>query len=321
MKEESRVSKQFQRFMENVEREKFHLIYAQVRRDGKVIDDWVRFASRARFESYSSCKSFTALAAGIAIDEGLITLDERVSDSFREESWDVTEPYVREITVRDMLTMSSGMEKPIFFRESRERAMTKDWVRYFYEKGSFVHKPGMQFLYNNANPYMIGCLIEKKAGKNLLEYLRYRLFEPLEIHNPDWTMCPMGHTVAANGMAINVDELGNFGQMLLEGGIFKGRRIVSEDFVKDMTRRHITSNEAIPGCPEKAMGYGYQIWVDDVHGCAYLWGIWGQYCIVMPEKGIVITIQALQDDDGGSNGAYALSPLRMRIWEDLVTQY
>lgn len=316
------MTSQFQKFMNDVEKEHFHIIYAQVRKDGEIVDDWARFPAKPRFESYSTSKTFVAAGVGIAIDEGLITLDERVSDSFKAESYDVTNPFALDITVRDMLTMTTGTSKPLFFRDSSERAHCKDWIRYFYEKGEFVRAPGTEFLYNNVNPYMLGALVEKKSGQNLHEYLRYRLFEPLGIPNPDWTICPKGHTVGGNGMAINVDEMGRFGQMLLNGGEFNGKRILSADYVKDMLSSHVSlTPETIPGHPDLPMHYGYQIWVDPVHNCQFLWGIFGQYCIIMPDKGVVITIQALQDDDGGSNGNYNVSPLRMKIWEDLVTQY
>src|SRR5690606_3745282 len=111
-----------------IEEGNFHLIYAQVRKDGEVIDDWARFPSKPRFESYSTAKTYSAVGVGIAIDEGLISLDERISDSFREESFDVTNPNALSITVKDMLTMSSGLGAPMFFRESRERAHEKDWI-------------------------------------------------------------------------------------------------------------------------------------------------------------------------------------------------
>lgn len=316
------MSKQFQKFMAHVQDKNFELIYAQVRQKGEIIDDWARFQAKPRFESYSTAKSFVGVGVGIAIDEGLISLEERVSDSLKEACYDVTNPYALDLTVKDMLTMTTGTERPMFFRDSYERAHCKDWVRYFYEKGNFIYPPGTHFLYNNVNPYLLGVLIEKKCGKNLYEYLRYRLFEPLEIRNPDWTICPKGHTVGGNGMAINVDELGRFGQMLLDGGQFKGKRIVSEQFVKDMMTGQVDAGEeTVPGHPDTHLQYGYQIWVDPVHKCAFLWGVFGQYCIIVPEKELVITIQGLQDDDGGSNGAYGISPLRMKIWEDLVTQY
>ncbi|MCX5591839.1 serine hydrolase domain-containing protein [Alcaligenes endophyticus] len=314
------MQKQFDRFMNSMKEGGYYLLGVQIRRDGEVVHDWSRFAAKPRFESYSSSKTFAAVGVGIAIDEGLIHLDECISDSFREETYDVVNPNALSMTVRDLLTMSSGMSQAMFFRDGYERAHTRDWVRHIYKEGQFEHTPGTQFLYNNVNTYLLSCLVEKKSGKNLCEYLRYRLFEPLEIHNPDWTICPLGHTVAANGMAINTDEMGRFGQLLLNGGVFKGKRLVSEKFVQDMMSHHMTSTDFIPGDVPTPAGYGYQIWIDQQNDCAYLWGVFGQYCIILPNRNTVITITALQEDDGGSNGLYNPSPLRAKIWEELVIQ-
>ena len=316
------MSVPFDSFMKAIEGPAFHVLAAQVRKDGEVIDDWSRFPSKPRFESFSTAKTFTAVGVGIAIDEGLLTLDEPVIDSFPEESFDVTSPNARAITVRDLLTMTSGLSQSILWRDGYDRAHEKDWIRYFYTAGKFDHTPGTQFKYNNANTYMLSCLVERKAGKNLHEYLRYRLFEPLEIHNPDWTICPKGHTVAANGMSINSDEMGRFGQMLANGGVYDGKRIVSEAFLKDMMTAHTpVTGGYIPGDPPVDAGYGYQIWIDPQNRGVFLWGNYGQYCVVIPEKNLVVTVLSLQEDDGGANNTSLYSPLRQKIWEHLVTQF
>ena len=121
----------FQNFINKIG--KSHLIYAQVRKDGKIIEDWSRFASKPRFESYSAAKTFAGIGVGIAIDEGLISLDEKIIDSFKEESYDVTNPYAYDITVRDMLTMSSGLSNTLFWKDGWERKHEQDWTRYFFK--------------------------------------------------------------------------------------------------------------------------------------------------------------------------------------------
>ncbi len=308
-------------FIAHAEQSNFFLLATELRQGGEVVAEWNRFAAKPRFESYSTSKTFAAVGAGIAIDEGLITLDECVSASFPEATYDITSENALNITVRDLLTMSSGVSNTMFWRDGYERKHERDWIRFFYKNGKFDHKPGTVFLYNNVNSYMLGCLIEKKSGQNLREYLRYRLFEPLEIHNVEWTSCPLGHTVVANSLAISVDEMGRFGQLLANGGEFNGKRLVSESFVKEMLTAQIETNEYLPGEPPTIAGYGYQIWLDSKNNAAFMWGIFGQYCIVLPEKNTVISIQALQQDDGGSNGNYSkISTLRQMIWADLVTR-
>lgn len=77
-------------FIQEAEEKGFYILNAQIRKDGEVADDWARFAARPRFETYSISKTFAGLGVGIALEEGLIALDERISDTFKEESYDVT---------------------------------------------------------------------------------------------------------------------------------------------------------------------------------------------------------------------------------------
>lgn len=119
--------------------------------------------------------------------------------------------YLPKVTLEHLLTMTGGLENSLFFCDWEERYTTKDWIRYFFTNAVFANEPGSQWLYSNFNTYMLSCAIEKRAGTNLLEYLRNRFFEPLGIGNPDWTLCPIGHVHAANGLYVTIDEMANYG--------------------------------------------------------------------------------------------------------------
>lgn len=308
-------------FLEKVRQDQLLVLYAQVRQGGEVVDSWQRFGSlqdtgltsfsgMMRMESYSTAKTFSGFGVGIAIDEGLITLNDRIADSFPEYTYNITNPYALDVTVEDMLKMSVGLSQAMLFRDSGERAKEKDWMAYVYREGEFVHKPGERFLYNNANTYFLGRLVGRKSGKNLLEYMRYRLFEPLGIGNPDMTTCPLGQTVGANGMAINVDEMGRFGEMILHNGMYQGKRIVSEDFVRAATSPQIATEQKIYAGDENAhFDYGYHIWIDSVNRCSVVMGILGQLCVICPERDAVITVQALDERD---------RLIGQRVWEEIL---
>lgn len=306
----------FDTFMDHVRRDGMFLLEVQLRQNGEVTDHWSRFPACPRFETFSVAKTFTAAAAGIAMEEGLLRPEDRLADTFPEAA--LLGPFAEAVTVRNLLTMSSGMEKTMFWRDGWERKHVRDWIPWFFENARFTDRPGTVFQYNNANTYLLGCMIEKRSGQTVREYLRDRLFEPLGIGNPEWMDCPRGHTLAANGLALNADELGRFGQLIADGGVWEGRRLLPEDYLRDMLTPHILTGEILPGKPDRRAGYGYQIWLDEARRAAFLWGIFGQYCVVLPEKNAVITVLSLQQDDGGSNGAYGISPLRIRIWEDLI---
>lgn len=309
------------RFIEDVEKNGFYVLGAQIRKDGEIIDEWTRFEAKPRFETYSVGKTFIAAAAGLALEEGLITLDEKLADSFHEAAYDVTNQNALDITVRDLLTMKSGLSETMMWRDGYERKHVNDWVRFFYTNGKFDNKPGTQFKYNNANTYMLGCLIEKKCGQNMREYLRYRLFEPIGIGNVEWGDCPKGHTIASNGLSLTIDEMGYYGQLLVNGGVFNGKRILKEEFVKDMfTPFSKETGEFIPSDPPAPAGYGYQTWLDPVNKAGFMWGIFGQYCVMLPEKNAVVSVISLDKADGGSNGIYETSPIRKLIWDDMVSE-
>ena len=311
------MSVQFEHFMEQVRKNGYDLFQAEIRRSGTVTDTYARIASRPRFESFSLAKTFMAAGAGIAVQEGLIRLDEKIWDTLGDASWQLRNDFPKEVTVRDLLTMRSGMEKAVLFRDSYERAHERDWLKFIFEQ-PFSCLPGTQFLYTNVCAYLLGALVEKKAGVNMLEYMRDRLFEPLGIHNPDMTVCPKGHTVGGNGLAINVTELANFGQMLLNGGVFCEKRILSEDFVREMTAPQAVTGETVPTDPSHPLYYGYQLWVDPEHHAFFMWGIYGQYMIAVPEKDLIVVTQGLVDTDGGANGDYRFSPFRKLLWETFV---
>lgn len=272
-------------FLEHVKHDNIVVNYVQVRQNDKIIVDYSRLECKTRLNTWSVCKSFTSIGIGIAMDEGIVSLDEQICDSLKEYVPRNANENLLSLTVRDMLTMTTGLENPLFFGDDAERYVTEDWISYFFNS-EFSHKPGESFLYSNFNAYILGCLIEKKVGVNLLEYLRYRLFEKIGILNPDWISCPRNHTFAASGLHVTTDEMGNFGEMLLHKGEFRGKRIVSSSYIVEATENQLK----IPGPKD---GYGYQFWINPDHKSYRADGKFGQFVVVLPEKNAVISVQSL----------------------------
>ena len=269
-------------------KENLNVLYVQIKEGEEIVCEYCRFPQKARLNMYSISKSVVSVGVGIAIEEGLIDMEEKICDSFTEYLRPDLSPNVADIKVKHLLTMTSGLSNPLFFADSPERYCVRDWIDYFFH-AEFGYRPGEHFLYSNFNTYILSCLIEKKAGQNLLEYLRYRLFEPIGIGNPDWTLCPKGHVHAANGLFFNINELGNFGEMLSHYGIYKGQRIVSENYLREATIDHV--KEQTVGTEDKEFyGYGYQFWMTPIENTFMCNGNYGQYCLIMPEKNAVISI-------------------------------
>ena len=269
--------------------------YAQIWREGQMTAEYKRISVKTRLNTWSASKGFVSCAAGIALDEGLIRLDERIVDIFPEYVPTNPGAILPRITLEHLLTMTSGLAESLFFCDWPERYVTKDWIRYFFN-APFSSEPGTQWLYSNFNTYILSCAIERRAKTNLLEYLRNRLFEPIGIGNPDWTMCPMGHVHAANGLYVTIDELSRYGQMLCNMGVYNGRRIVPEAYIRVATS-NLVDNSACR-TPENetysGFGYGYQFIVNPDGRSFRSEGNYGQYCVVIPDKGVVVTVMSLE---------------------------
>ena len=280
------INNMFQEFLNKAKEKEIVLNYFQVKKAGEVILDWGRMEQKTRLNTWSVSKSFVSVAVGIAIDEGLISLDEKICDSFKEYLPKNPSENLTELTVRHLLTMTTGFDHALFFSDDPDRYITEDWIEYFF-KQEFTYKPGEQFLYCNFNTYMLACLIEKKSGMEILEYLKPRLFTPLKIFSPDWTRCPKGHIHAANGLYLTIDDFGNFGQMLLDGGIFEGKRIVSKEYLDMATIKQVPK--------ELDVKYGFQFWISEDEKSYRADGKYGQYIIVLPDKDMVVAVQSLND--------------------------
>lgn len=277
-----------------------NIIYVQAYENGRLEAEYKRFPVKTRLNVWSIAKAFTAMAAGIAEAEGVLGRDEYIYQDFRQyiPEQGLYNSHIKKITVENLLTMSSGLREPLFFCDDPLRYQVKDWIRYYFTAGEFVHEPGSHFLYSNFNTYILSCMIEMRTGENLLDYLRDRLFEPIGIGNPDWTLCPKGHCMAANGLYLTIDELARFGHMLLHTGSYGGRQVVPEAYVLDACRKQIETrgkDEII--LDYESYGYGYFIRMAPIPKALLLCGNYGQYCIIYPEKEAVICVMSLDGNN------------------------
>lgn len=230
---------------------------------------------------YSASKSFTSAAVGIAIKEGLLTLDEKLTDAFTRDLPEKVDENLSKACVRDLLTMSLGQEKGFLMGVDRPQMQEADWVR-FALRQPFVNTPGEKFVYNNVGPYLAGVLVQRRAGCDLVHYLMPRLFEPLGIPLPSWETDHQGNTFGAGGLMLTIDELHKFGLLYLQNGVWNGRRILTEEWVKASTSVQVDNGQ---------FGYGYLFW-GGPHGSFRADGKYGQMTILMRDKNAVVTVIA-----------------------------
>ena len=249
---------------------------------------------------YSASKSFTSAAVGLAIKEGLLSLDEKLTDAFREDLPEEISPYLAEATVKDLLTMCLGQEKPELMGAQRPLYTEEDWVRLSLAF-PFSDKPGTKFLYNNVGPYLAGILVQRRAGCDLVSYLTPRLFQPLGITRPTWETDPLGNAFGAGGLFLTMTELNKLGLLYLQDGAWEGRQILTPEWVREST------SFQVPVGRDPEYGYGYLFW-GGPHGSFRADGKYCQLSIILRDKDAVITTVAECRDS---------EPLMQAIFEEI----
>lgn len=232
---------------------------------------------------YSASKSYTSCAVGIAIKEGLLSLDEHLVDAFKEDLPENVSDNLKKATVRDLLTMHLGMDHGELMGVQRPLYKEKDWVKMSLAF-PFVYQPDTKFVYNNVGPYLAGMLVQRRAGCNLVDYLMPRLFEPMNIHRPTWECDPLGNTFGAGGLMLTMSEFHKFGLMYLQQGNYNGKQIITNEWAMESTSWQGDNDR-------DEYGYGYLFW-GGPHNTFRADGKFCQFSIICREKNAVITVFA-----------------------------
>lgn len=236
--------------------------------------------------TFSACKSVTALAVGLLVDDGILRLDDKVADLFEDLATAAVRRRLKNMSVEDLLTMRSS----VLFGEA-EAMSEADWVRAFLNS-SLKGEPGAEFHYNSLNTYMLSAIVCRKTGKGLLAFLEERLFGPMGITDVLWEKCPMGIEKGGWGLYIRPEDMAKLGQLVLDNGNWKGRQLISREFIQAATAAHAS--------PPPSLGdfdYGYQIWVGRKANTFLFNGMLGQNVLGFRDSGILLVTNAGADTD------------------------
>lgn len=231
--------------------------------------------------SHSLCKSIVALVLGIAIDDGMIVLDEKIVDIFKISTNIFNTARMKNVTIENLLTMSSGIN----FNEAGS-LVENDWSMAYFDS-SIMFEPGKQFAYNSLNTYMIARAIEEKTGEDFFDYLNRKLLQPLGISDWYWEKCPKQHVKAGWGLSYYIEDMGKIGQLCLNGGMWNGKRVVNEDWIRKMSTKMIDTP-----LEQNKYGYSYFSWIGKNGKALIFNGMLGQNVVIIPENRMVIVITA-----------------------------
>ena len=225
--------------------------------------------------TYSVAKTFTMTAVGLLYDKGLIRLDEKVCDiladdlpeSGMDERW-------RNCTVEWALTHSLGIPGGFLDIDTHKSSeFTQDFLGYMLTY-PLAYEPGTESRYADGSYYLLSCIVEKKAGLPLDNFLWRELLCRLDFQEMAWSHCPKGHAIGATGLYIHSQDMAKLGLLYLQGGVYNGERLLSEEWVN----LAVTKEFALE-------------W-DGTRTIYFKGGMCGQKLIIAPEQNRVVAMQA-----------------------------
>ncbi|MGW3955781.1 serine hydrolase domain-containing protein [Streptomyces sp. NPDC004752] len=268
---------------------------------------WAPYDAHRPHLLYSLSKSFTSAAAGLAVGEGLLGLDEPVVSYFPEFAADITDPRSRAMLVRHVAAMATGHETETL---DRARALdARELVRGFLLVPP-DREPGTVFAYNQPATYTLAAIVQRVTGQRLTDYLRPRLFDPLGIGRTAWRQHPPGRDLGFSGMYATTDAIARLGLLHLRGGSWQGGHVLPAAWVEQATRPHISTDDDPTRGPDWRQGYGFQFWMSR-HGYRGD-GAYGQFCLVLPEHDAVIAMTTATDP---------LQDVLDLVWEHLLPAF
>ena len=245
-------------------------------KDGETIYDdcWHGFKSEDAMNVNSVTKGVMSLLAGIALDKGCIkSVDQKVMDFFSDYTVKRGEKTIYDVTIRHLLTMTApykGNSEP-WKKVCTSNDFTIATLDFLGGRKGITG----EFRYATLGIQILAGIIERATGEKCIDFANKNLFEPLGLperiphgvsskedqfdffmnKNPrkyEWYSDPQGTITAGWGLCMSAKDMAVIGELVLGRGLYGGKRIISEEYIKDMLTAHIKLGERFG-----FMNYGY----------------------------------------------------------------
>lgn len=280
------------------------VIGMMVVKDGYIVFEQYnpRFGSNTISQVFSVTKSVISALLGIALGQGRIgSIDDTIYHYFPEADPKVSDYLKKTVTLRHLITMTSGLyasRRNSFHSRIEE---TDNWLKNILELPISL-KIANSFHYNDLYPHLVSALIAGQTGMPVIEFANQTLFKPIgmrpavPLNDPDalenitgnkvlpgedenqcshWMCDPQGLGIGGYGLMTDLRDMARFGYLYLKGGRWKGRQVIPERWVAESTQIHTdTGNReplgaimsekdqtSITGQTGFISGYGYYWWV------------------------------------------------------------
>ena len=248
---------------------------------------------------FSISKSFTAVAIGLLEAEGKLSISDHICDYFPEYVSADTHPWIREMTIRDMLMMRTCHAATTY-----KVNMQSDWVESFFTVLP-THPAGRFFHYDTSSAHTLCALAERLSGTDMLSYIKKKL-APLGLSEESYLLKdPFGVSLGGSGLVAKPMDLLKFGYLIMHEGTLPDTdlQLIPASFLREATS-NLTPTIATAPLPSEACGYGYQIWQNEKGGYV-CYGMGGQFIIFLPKYDLIcVTTADTQGMAGGNQLIY-----------------
>jgi CubicO group peptidase (beta-lactamase class C family) len=232
----------------------------------------------------SVTKSITSTLIGLAVGDGAIRgAQQRIIDFYPEYRQILTGAKER-ITVKNLLTMTTGLECGYEPGELEALAMQRSSNFIAAALKLPIHTdPGNEFSYCSGGMHVLSSIVTRATGMSALQFAQHRLFEPLRIKDAAWPADPQGVSYGWASLRMHPRDMAKIGYLFLHQGAWDGQPIISSNWIQRATRRQVV-------VPNSKANYGYGWWIgtQELSGAYFAAGRGGQRVVVWPEKDLVV---------------------------------
>jgi CubicO group peptidase (beta-lactamase class C family) len=232
----------------------------------------------------SVTKSVMTTLIGIAVDKGLIDLDEPILSFFPDRNIANRDARKEQVTVRHLVSMTSGFSCTARPSEItlEEMIANPDWVQFALDR-PMAADPGTRFVYDSPGLHLLSAILQHATQMTTMEFAKENLFEPLGINDVHWVADPQGYYRGSGALSLHPTDAAKLGLLFLQKGVWDEQQIVSSDWVSEATAKQIETGI------DYAEDYGYGWWISReelVYFCAD--GSGGQRIVVVPPMNLIL---------------------------------
>ena len=253
---------------------------------------WKPFHQDFCHRQYSQTKSFVGVAIGLLEEEGKLSLDDKIVDYFPEKFDGEVQHYHKTQTIREMLKMSTAGGPSGWFTSP-----DPDRTHQYFNEQRKLHPSGTLWAYDSPGSQVLCSLVEKLAGKPLLEYMKEKLFNEMgSFQTATVLKTRNGDSWGDSAMICTLRDMATFGRLVMNYGTWNGKRLMNEKYLKEATS-NLANNAENAHYSAYHQGYGYQIWRVCGNGVAFV-GMGDQLTVFYPEKDLLF---ACNSDNQGTS--------------------